>query len=920
MPPSRIANVGCLASTDLSVLPFLAPRLLPPSTAWTQTRRWNSGSSIQAEKETRETKRRIRSLGGQYHVGDGTPDLDSDAPERFPIPASINARKSVNQRQMSSHRRSRRFPLLHSLSLNTLPQYSEISSFIRSQIRNYTPTAEPSKTKLRRLILPSKAKPQHPYIRKQRSWLIRGSKACSGLAPYSKSTKTVNKSPVTRYSLQLRRLNAIRLTREQLGQYKSLLGGNKEQQKQALQISWVRLRQRRLIVLLLKRPKTLNIVKRKQEWRTFERIWMDGFAVLNRPFDPWLRYRSNRVRLRLHPKSEDWARDFYPSDISAEEQQKLWESLGRSKASIWPHILLYLLQKCPNRALLFLQVTNVHPFPPAIAVSDALEFLARIQVEKVKNTGAVEIAPSILSAFFNIYQSTPSEFGNSISQELVHLLLAISSPEEARTLYGFLYSKNVQLRWYTLLHFASAFGKGGEYELGLDALKKGATAEAVVSTDIFKQSCTSVIRGSVIGGNSYHATSDIVAGLLQMGVRFNIHLYTVIIHNAVEAGDIQMAFRVFNLLEENGVAPNSFTYSILLQGCKESDNPETFQDFANHCAQMAKELKDPWLATEYMHYLYVCQQRRNNRYTLKILTEAYCQFFSPRPLIDMKILAPTFASETWIDRMAPCCMSLYLIIATDLQCRGEETSDAQLYRIYWRFRELVQIGHPHIAQLAEKPHIYNAFLAAFCSRESMLKNATQVIRDMTTELIPTAVHERGQHRISPALPDVYSWTIFMNGFVRFRQMAAAERVLGLMKKRNLEPTNITWSTLLRGYAQAQNLEKIGEVMRSVQEHGIILNTRTLHDLGQIQDRKGLMSALEQSAETQQAKLDNSELEKRWRRTGTKDAEDPGKGPQPALPLDPNTASHGSVIQRDVDGRDAFDLNSTKETVFQRATE
>jgi hypothetical protein len=81
-----------------------------------------------------------------------------------------------------------------------------------------------------------------------------------------------------------------------------------------------------------------------------------------------------------------------------------------------------------------------------------------------------------------------------------------------------------------------------------------------------------------------------------------------------------------------------------------------------------------------------------------------------------------------------------------------------------------------------------------------------------------------------------------------------------------------------------------------------------------------MSALEQSAEAQQAKFDNSEPEKRWRRTGTKDVEDPGKGSQPVLPLDPNTASHGSVVQRDVDGRDAFDLNSTKETVFQHATE
>ncbi|OCL03612.1 hypothetical protein AOQ84DRAFT_227133 [Glonium stellatum] len=345
-----------------------------------------------------------------------------------------------------------------------------------------------------------------------------------------------------------------------------------------------------------------------------------------------------------------------------------------------------------------------------------------------------------------------------------------------------------------------------------------------------------------------------------MGAKFNVYLYTAIIHNAIETGDIRMAFRILNLMEENGVRPNGSTYSILLRNLKETETPEKFQDFANHCAQIAKDLKHSQLATEYIHYLYVCQQRRNSKHTLKTLLEAYCQFFSPKPLIDMKILAPISDSRNWNDIMAPQPMSLFLIIAADLQCRGEETSDAQLYELYSRFRELVQTGHPYIAQLAETPHTYNAYLTAFCSRESMLKDATQVIRDMTIELLPAVIHEPGQRPIKPTLPDVYTWTIFMNGFVRFRQMAAAEKVLELMRKRNLEPTDVTWSTLLRGYAEEQNVEKIGGILRAIEKDGITLSTKSLYYLGRVQDREGLMSALRQGAETQ-AKFNDSKRNK-----------------------------------------------------------
>ena len=72
------------------------------------------------------------------------------------------------------------------------------------------------------------------------------------------------------------------------------------------------------------------------------------------------------------------------------------------------------------------------------------------------------------------------------------------------------------------------------------------------------------------------------------------------------------------------------------------------------------------------------------------------------------------------------------------------------------------------------------------------------------------------YRYKQAVPDAITWNIFLHGFVKAGQMRAAEKVRELMEFRGFRPDEVTFSSLLSGYASAQNVEKVAEMYGEVE--------------------------------------------------------------------------------------------------------
>jgi pentatricopeptide repeat protein len=157
-----------------------------------------------------------------------------------------------------------------------------------------------------------------------------------------------------------------------------------------------------------------------------------------------------------------------------------------------------------------------------------------------------------------------------------------------------------------------------------------------------------------------------------------------------------------------------------------------------------------------------------------------------------------------------------------------------------------------LGELAKGPWIWNAFLYAFCL-ESQFASASQLIKNMTDGK-PVGIPQ----------PNVYSWNIFMQAFFKTSQVRPAERIYEIMRSRGIEPDQYTHGVLLRGYAKAQNIEKIGEVMGNI-ENAQQLDPILLQALTRVQDRKKLMLVLEHAGAAKKEKAKREAEEKARKR-------------------------------------------------------
>jgi pentatricopeptide repeat protein len=608
-------------------------------------------------------------------------------------------------------------------------------------------------------------------------------------------------------------------------------------------------------------------------------VLIPGFAALDRKVYHGLPRKSHPIKLKHDPRAEAWAstlcKDVGPGD--EEVMLKNWETFSEADRNMcWHLLLLYLLDKRTDRALDFIQVL-AHGPPVATLrpemLADALEHIAKVCVSNMQyKRRHVPRTSDVIPIFSSVYRYHLAKYHTICSQDLFLNLARLATLDDLKHIFDLLVETRAFVGYDTLLHYANTFGVLGDHEYALRCLqrileraKTTAAGEAVVSRARFRWSCALILRKSIRDGQNYHMTTEIVADFLKLGLKLDILLYNIVMHNAIEAGDYETAFRVYNLLEDNGLEPDPHTYSILLHGCTLSDNPAMFLTFAEHAAKVAEELRNTWIATDYLYYLYVQHYKTDPQNLSHILHQAYSRFFSMGPLRPFFPQAPRKSTddevltETDSLQMDPTPIAMYIMLQSEIRKALSVGNSRQVWELYTLFRALVNDRtHPLLNNLAKAPFIWNAFLLAFC-RQQQFSSASELIRTMSdsnSEDIPQ--------------PDLYSWNIFMQAFFRNDQVRAAERIFEIMRSRGVEPDQFTYKILLRGYAKAQHIDKLGEVVGHLDKEQQ-LDPEILRILTKVHDRKKLMLALEESkaAREEEANLkrkeEEEEAKRRWER-------------------------------------------------------
>ncbi|KAF2117531.1 hypothetical protein BDV96DRAFT_489521 [Lophiotrema nucula] len=869
MPRARPPDARCLANATFPLLPFLAPRAFVESPFRRTGPGWVSGTagSVPEKEDTVTIKKGSRLPDSRCN----TQNIRTE-PARRPLQSSFSAHCS------------RGVSLLHS-SRGLSPRYADIFAFARGQVRNYaTKRAERRARKVGR---------------SQALRLIRAEPSKEGVV-----TGKIMHAVLAEH----RRRKALKLTAARFKQYMSRRQ-IRDTETLALDGRYRSLTRRLFNYRRMGPGVFYTGVQESNLAPEGNLAW--GLAALDRRVYPGVRRSCHFLELRHDVRCNDWiSRLWQGVEIDGEERlYQNWIDMGDDlRNESWHLILLDLLDRRPSRALQFLKVLGqTLADSHAIFLVDAFEHLARRVNTKAPSTLVAEKTQQFdhqreqfVPAFWHTIGPHLERYSHLCSQDLLLNIARLATLEDLKTTFDHLVEKNVFLKYYTLLSYANIFAEHGEHQYALRCLNTivktmhKSQAAHTVGDKLFGWSCALILRKSLKDPDSYHMTSSIVAEFLRFGVKLDTLLYNVIIHNAMDAKDHATAFNVYNLLEIEGLEADEYTYNIMLHGCTVQDDPTMFREFAEYCRQKALGSRDPYLATNYLFYVARTSSldtfsAASGRKVLDTFNDCFqsgalAPFLGSSPALKEGLLAPTIPA-------------VFMVLQTMIK-NAFTTGNQSVLDMYRHFIRIIQDGKfPILNELARGTYIWNAFLLAFCKGQQFA-NASHLIKMLSESKDPT---------LKLPQPDLISWNIFLAAFFKTDQVEAAERVFEIMRSRGVEPDQFTYSTLVLGYARAQHLGKVGQVLPFLDQK-TQLAPILLSALAKMQQRGELMRRLEDSRvlrdRDEQRKTEDKQRvqEERWalRRLnqGTMRFSKPGqqkKGPRNSNSIEENTSESKAKI-------------------------
>lgn len=545
-----------------------------------------------------------------------------------------------------------------------------------------------------------------------------------------------------------------------------------------------------------------------------------------------------------------------------------WRELPtRIRRHSWGFVACTVAQRAPAMIPAFLQATADLGMQPAWLLVDFLEAFANRYLRSHLADSALA-ARLLLSTLEIVLDRRDAKFV-TLTQRTIFLILSRLDEDMLSSLWDLLVRRNISLHCDTLIQFAYHMAKRGYFEDALVALDRAVRQVGTrgdspsTRSKVFLSVCTVILRCSVLKSGGYRANPELVSRLLAMGFAFDLVIYNVIMLNAIEAGDQEIVWSVYDLLQQNDVTPNAHTFAILLKSINNDPGPrqERFRKVLAECSENPAVFDNDIVVVELLRYMSLQLNHKHPslpfEQQLEHLVKTYRQFLSDEPLVELGLLPCRSALPESSDvshKKNPSPQALFIVLASHL--RG--ISNPQVVRtLYERYCNLVKSGHPVISKLSSTPHACSAFVQAFGRHKENLPFALRVIQDMapytakakTTEAqksassedwlrfadieLRNASQERQQTKpdslpdeapeasfIHTASPNEYTWSILAHAFMNHQQPLAAEKVLNLMRSRGLMPSRVTWNAVLGGYARLQDIDGVLSTLRRMERETV----------------------------------------------------------------------------------------------------
>lgn len=513
------------------------------------------------------------------------------------------------------------------------------------------------------------------------------------------------------------------------------------------------------------------------------------------------------------------------------------EETGLAEPAFWRSVALWLLCHEANIAVDFLLATHTLPYVSREYVQGCLELLWRHymhsrsppidHVQQQKQISKFIDAVTVL-----VEREDGEQF--SFDDDFFKFLVTHADENQMQQLWQRFKKGRFSNTGATICHFAERFAEGGQLDESLNALLDAQKAGVSLDSPRFLTACAILLRGSMkyseSGGLRFCLRA--VETLVSIGLRLERHLCNIIMLNAVEAGDLDTAMAVHRSAIEQNLVPNKYTYAVLLKACQlDIRDGDRLRQIINDAIASGAVRGNVVLSGLILHCLALHHVQNNYHTAYSRVLEAYLQLCDPKPLERLGMPMPSDANVSTCpdQRRVPLTPHLLSILLT-VFFFPKYTRVSQSLRLYQKWRELVEAGDPDLAPTAASPHVATAFLHQFCRRKHSLIYATRLIRDMQRALPPSAGVEQ-------APPDVYTWSVFLDGFARNGEPRLAEQVLGYMRRKGIEPNVVTWTSLIGGAASNRDVGGMLDAVRKMDASGTAFNDRTYKAVGMLKERE-----------------------------------------------------------------------------------
>ena len=578
----------------------------------------------------------------------------------------------------------------------------------------------------------------------------------------------------------------------------------------------------------------------------------------------------------------------YKSLIESESSISLraaWETLPPDqRQDIWPEMTLRALEEHPTKILKFLVATHNEPYPPTYAVSDSFDYIISYYlddriVENPKN------ALEILRAFEQLLHRGP--LGHiELSQKSVYLLLKNLDDVSAGILFQLLTEVGHPLTEHTLMHFPSKVRLAGGPDERIDMLTRLWHKGSDFNSPKVLSICATILQRKDRSAEMSHSDSEIFEFMLECGMKPNIIIYNVLLQNSLEANDYETAWQIHDMMVDNGIETDAYTYSLLLTDAKLRGDRVSVKRILNIVGE--RNMQNAHVATDILHTIYLFRQQHDISphweeggsvaKPFKRMLTVYRQYFRLEPLARIipwldavyldgaNSLQPTKPEESSPanDSLMEPAVPTVVVMLTGLL--GERNDPGVAVRLYHHFCDLVKAGDPVATALSQSTQIYNIILMALGRFPETLALCPRLIGDMLSqhsEVPSTSVDshcadEAGLVLGSPPAanprklhpkPDIYTWSILLKVFMDHGQPRAAEKVLSMMEERKVWPNQVTWNSLTIGYARMQDMTMTVNAVHRLKSNGYDLDGVTMKGLSFFQNRRALIEALKASEAT-----------------------------------------------------------------------